>query len=264
MPSEDKAGALQIGEWIVNPSLDSMSRGAETQKLEPRTMRLLLCLADSAGKVVSVDQLLNEVWSGVVVGSASVYQSVSQLRKLLGDVDFEPTYIATVTRKGYRLIAPVKRLEPPGGITPPPTKEAPSTEVPLAAAAPLPARRRTKLLTIGGALIVAVVLLGAVIWKRSSTAKLMAVSANSIVVLPFIDMTAEKADQSFCDGLTEELSNWLAQIPTLRVVARTSAFAFRGQGEDVRKIGKDLGSNHIVEGSIRRSCDNMRITVQLI
>src|SRR5258708_14629697 len=112
MPSEDKEGTLQIGEWIGNPSRDSMSKGTETQKLEPRTMRLLLCLAGSAGEVVSVDRLLNEVWTGVVVGSASVYQAVSQLRKLLGDVGFEPTYIATVTRKGYRLIAPVNRLEP--------------------------------------------------------------------------------------------------------------------------------------------------------
>src|SRR5580704_11005870 len=111
MPSGDKEGALQIGEWIVNPSLDSISKGTETQKLEPRTMRLLLCLADSAGDVVSVDRLLNEVWTGVVVGSASVYQAVSQLRKLLGDVDPEPTYIATVPRKGYRLIAAVRRLE---------------------------------------------------------------------------------------------------------------------------------------------------------
>src|SRR5580704_5318863 len=107
MSSEDKEGALQIGEWIVNPSLDSISKGTETQKLEPRTMRLLLCLAGSAGEVVSVDRLLNEVWTGVVVGSASVYQSVSQLRKLLGDVDPEPTYIVTVPRTGYRLIAPV-------------------------------------------------------------------------------------------------------------------------------------------------------------
>src|SRR5450631_3778162 len=133
MPSGDKDGALQIGEWIVNPSRDSISKGAETQKLEPRTMRLLLCLADSAGEVVSVDRLLNEVWTGVVVGSASVYQAVSQLRKLLGDVDPEPTYIVNVPRKGYRLIASVKRLSSPAGITSA-TPVASSAEVPTEAA----------------------------------------------------------------------------------------------------------------------------------
>jgi transcriptional activator of cad operon len=264
MPSGDKEGALQIGEWIVNPSLDSISKGTETQKLEPRTMRLLLCLADSAGEVVSVDRLLNEVWTGVVVGPASVYQAVSQLRKLLGDVDPNPTYIVNVPRKGYRLIAPIKRLDRPSTITSS-VSVASAADAPPAAASRVPARRRSGLaLSLGGAAIIALMIVGMVIWKNSSTAKLMAGSANSIVVLPFIDMTTEKSDQSFCDGLTEELSNWLAQIPTLRVVARTSAFAFRGQGEDVRKIGRELGSNHILEGSMRRSGDHMRITVQLI
>jgi transcriptional activator of cad operon len=256
MPSGDKEGTLQIGEWIVNPSRDSISKGTETQKLEPRTMRLLLCLADAPGEVVSVDRLLNEVWTGVIVGSASVYQAVSQLRKLLGDVDPEPTYIATVPRKGYRLVAVVKRLEAPS--------ETPAA-APVAAAdaTPLPARRGMKVpLLLGGALLIALVVVGAVIWNKTSTGKLLS-AANSIVVLPFIDMTAEKADQAFCDGLTEELSNWLAQIPTLRVVARTSAFAFRGDA-DVRKIGKALDTNHILEGSMRRAGNRMRVTVQLI
>jgi TolB-like protein/DNA-binding winged helix-turn-helix (wHTH) protein len=256
MPSGDREGALQIGEWIVNPSRDSISKGTETQKLEPRTMRLLLCLADAAGEVVSVDRLLNEVWTGVIVGSASVYQSVSQLRKLLGDVDPEPTYVATVPRKGYRLVAPVTRLAA--------RSETPAAAVvPSAEPTPLPPRSRTKPLLLGAALLIALIAVGAVIWKKTSTGKLLS-TVNSIVVLPFIDMTADKSDQSFCDGLTEELSSWLAQIPTLRVVARTSAFAFRGQGEDVRKIGKALNTNHILEGSLRRSGNRMRITVQLI
>jgi TolB-like protein/DNA-binding winged helix-turn-helix (wHTH) protein/tetratricopeptide (TPR) repeat protein len=257
MPSGDKEGALQIGEWIVNPSRDSISKGTETQKLEPRTMRLLLCLADAGGEVVSVDRLLNEVWTGVIVGSASVYQSISQLRKLLGDVDPEPTYIATVPRKGYRLVAPVTRLAAPS--------ETPAAAaVPSAEPTPLPPRSRTKVpLLLGGALLIALIAVGAVIWKKTSTGRLLS-TVNSIVVLPFIDMTADKSDQSFCDGLTEELSSWLAQIPTLRVVARTSAFAFRGQEQDVRKIGKALDTNHILEGSLRRSGDRMRITVQLI
>jgi TolB-like protein/Tfp pilus assembly protein PilF len=201
--------------------------------------------------------LLNEVWAGVVVGSASVYQAVSQLRKLLGDVDPEPTYISTVPRKGYRLVAAVKRLDAPSETllaAVPPPMDAPSP--------PLRKRMRMPLL-LGGALLIALVVVGAVIWKKTSPGKLLS-DINSIVVLPFTDMTAEKSDQSFCDGLTEELSSWLAQIPTLRVVARTSAFAFRGQGEDVRKIGKALDTNHILEGSIRRSGDRMRITVQLI
>ena len=101
----------QIGEWVADASDDSISRPGESVKLEPRTMRLLMCLAESGGAVVGQERLLNEVWPGLVVGPASVYQSVSQLRKLLRDTDSPPTYIATVSRKGYRLIAPARRLE---------------------------------------------------------------------------------------------------------------------------------------------------------
>src|SRR6185436_5655122 len=103
---------LQIGDWLVDPRDDSIVRGSERIKLEPRTMRLLMMLAQAPGQVVSQDQLLETVWSGVVVGSASVYQSVSQLRKVLGDTDDPPRYIATIARKGYRLIAPVSKVAP--------------------------------------------------------------------------------------------------------------------------------------------------------
>jgi transcriptional activator of cad operon len=265
MPSGDKEGALQIGEWIVNPSLDSISKGTETQKLEPRTMRLLLCLANSAGEVVSVDRLLNEVWTGVVVGSASVYQAVSQLRKLLGDVDPEPTYIVNVPRKGYRLIAPVRKIEASSEIAAVADTPVAETRVaaPPFAISPPQATKFKPLVIVAGVVLVALLAAGALVWKKSTDGRPMG-TATSIVVLPFIDMTAEKTDQSFCDGLTEELSNWLAQIPTLHVVARTSAFAFRGQNEDVRKIGKALDTNHILEGSMRRSGDHMRVTVQLV
>jgi transcriptional activator of cad operon len=260
MPSGTLGGVVQIGEWIVNPGLDTISRGTETHKLEPRTMQLLLCLADSAGAVVSVDRLLNEVWSGVVVGSASVYQAVSQLRKLLGDVEAEPTYIVTIPRKGYRLIAPVRRIAP-SGETNTGTLYAPGATP----AAPAAARRgRRTPFAFGAATLIALILAGSFLWERRQPVNSSPDSTASIVVLPFIDLTAEKTDQSFCDGLTEELSSWLSQIPTLRVVARTSAFAFRGQGEDVRKIGKALDTNHILEGSMRRDGNRMRITVQLI
>ncbi len=256
MQTENAGGILQIGEWLVDPALDTISRGTEWQKLEPRTMRLLLCLANSAGSVVSVDRLLTEVWSGVVVGSASVYQAVSQLRRLLGDVDPNPTYIATVPRKGYRLVAAVRPVE----VAVPKT----SATEPATARPARTLRRPPKLFLIGGAAFCAIALIGLLSWNGRQLFHSSSAAAQSIVVLPFVDMTAEKSDQAFCDGLTEELSNWLAQIPTLRVVARTSAFAFRGRGEDVRSIGKSLDTNHVLEGSLRRSGNHMRVTVQLI
>jgi transcriptional activator of cad operon len=256
MSSEQSYAAVQIGDWTIEPALDSISRNGETQKLEPRTMRLLMCLAESAGSVVSIEHLLGEVWTGVIVGSASVYQAVSQLRKILGDTDPEPTYIATIPRRGYRLIAAVRPIAAPPRST---SAGAPSSSTP-----PGIFTHPSHRLRLIAACVVVLVVLTSLAWFLLRKPPPTEVTVSSIVVLPFVDMTAEKNNQSFCDGLTEEISNWLAQIPALRVVARTSAFAYRGQGEDVRKIGKSLSTNHVLEGSLRRFADHMRVTVQLI
>jgi len=268
----------QIGEWVADASDDSISRPGETVKLEPRTMRLLMCLAESGGAVVGQEQLLNDVWRGLVVGPASVYQSVSQLRKLLRDTDSPPTYIATVARKGYRLIAPAQRLQrrppslsllaepPPAEVVPPPI--APALDIPAAAvAAPVtlrePKRRRTRFAVAAGLGLLVIVLL-ALSWEPFRRYRARAPVTPSIVVLPFVDMSSQKSEQAFCDGLTEELSSWLAQLPTLRVVARTSAFSFKDKPTDVREIGRQLGTSYVLEGSMRRTGEYMRVSVQLI
>jgi TolB-like protein/DNA-binding winged helix-turn-helix (wHTH) protein/tetratricopeptide (TPR) repeat protein len=246
----DSTSPLQIGDWLVDPGTDTISQGQETQKLEPRTMRLLILLAHSEGAVVSADRMLAEVWPGVIVSPASVYQAVSRLRRLLRDTDPSPTYIATVPRKGYRLVAAVKPVEPPA-----PTPEA---------EAQIRKSRRWPLLAgLGGLLLIAAIAL-VVVWTQFGKRVPPVADTISIVVLPFLDITADKNDQAFCDGLTEELSNWLAQIPTLRVVARTSAFAYRGKEVDVRSIGRALGTTHVLEGSLRRSGNQLRVTTQLV
>ncbi len=101
------SSALRIGAWRVDPALDEISKDGNTVKLERRAMQLLLCLAEHAGQVVSVEQLLDKVWTGVVVTPDSVYHAVAALRRMLGDNTKEPTYIANVPRRGYRLVAPV-------------------------------------------------------------------------------------------------------------------------------------------------------------
>jgi TolB-like protein/DNA-binding winged helix-turn-helix (wHTH) protein/Tfp pilus assembly protein PilF len=254
---------LQIGDWLVDPAIDTISRGTENFKLEPRTMRLLLCLAEQPGAVVSQERLLNEVWTGVVVGPASVYQSVSQLRKLLGDVGAEPTYIATVARKGYRLVARVS-----GALLP---RETVLVSAPAEDPATLPpARRQTLVAAVlsrrKSTVAIAVLLLLAIaaVWSPISALLTSPSSLPSIVVLPFVDSTASKEDQPFCDGLTEELSNLLAQLPTIKVVGSTSAFAYRDKPSDLKEIGLKLGVSHVLEGSMRRSGSKMRVLVTLI
>src|SRR5438270_13153744 len=98
---------LRVGEWRVDPAAGEIARDGESARLEARTMRLLLCLAEHGGDTVSIDALLNEVWPDVTVTPDSVYQAVASLRRLLGDDPEKPTYVETVPRLGYRMIATV-------------------------------------------------------------------------------------------------------------------------------------------------------------
>src|SRR6185295_1829201 len=220
---------MRIGEWLADPRDDSLSRGSERVKLEPRTMRLLMRLALTPGSVVSQDELLESVWSGVVVSPASVYQSMSQLRKVLGDTDDPPHYIETVARKGYRLVAKVSKVDKSElALQPaaPPISGLPGAVPAMPPLVPRPSPRRWLVL------VAMVTLVTAVTWWQLHANRPPLPKSPTIAVLPFIDMTEGHTQQMFCDGLTEETSNWLAQVPSLRVVARSSAFAYRDRQED--------------------------------
>src|SRR6266436_4229551 len=118
---------IRIGTWRVNPALDEISRDGTTVKLEPRAMRVLICLAERAGQVVSVDELLDAVWKDVVVTPDSVYQAVAGLRRALGDGTKDSAYIANVLRRGYRLVASVAPWVDASEAIPTPPSVIPST-----------------------------------------------------------------------------------------------------------------------------------------
>jgi DNA-binding winged helix-turn-helix (wHTH) protein len=102
-----KTTMLGVGDWCVNPTSGEISRNGETARLEVRTMRLLVCLAEHGDQVVSIDDLLKHVWPEVIGTPDSVYQAVASLRRVLGDDPKRPTYIETVPRLGYRMVATV-------------------------------------------------------------------------------------------------------------------------------------------------------------
>src|SRR4051812_39246264 len=181
---------LQIGDWLVDPRDDSLTRGAERVKIEPRTMRLLMRLAQSPGTVLSQEELLESVWAGVVVGTASVYQSMSQLRKVLGDSEDPPRYIETVARKGYRLIARVTS-RPAIAAAAARTVDAP----PVDESAAKPAPHQLGWVAIAATAAVAVM---AAVWRFAPQLDSIPEVA-SIVVLPFVDLTSGQSEQIFCD-----------------------------------------------------------------
>ena len=243
------ATILRIGAWCVNPLSGQISRNGETAWLEARALRLLMCLAERPGQVVSIDDLLNEVWPGIAVTPDSVYQAVASLRRLLGDDPKQPAYIATVPRLGYRMVATVT----------PWTDENPT------ASDALKNRKRLSgsVLWIGGTLAcVAIIAAGWLVYARLSHKS--RVAKTSIAILPFIDLTAKMAEEEFADGMTEELIDKLSKIPGFRVPPPTASFFFKGKHRAVRDIAKTLGVAYLLDGSVRKSADRVRIAARLV
>ena len=206
---------LRIADLRVDSTLDEIRKDGRTIKLEPKAMQLLMCLAERAGEVVSVEELLDRVWKEVVVSQDSVYAAVAALRRTLGDDSKNPKYIANVVRRGYRLIAPVSPwVETPA--------EATANVVPALPEKP------------------------------------------AIVVMPFANLSGDPAQQYLSDGITEDLITELARWRLLAVRSRSASFRYRGVAVDMQRIGRELNVGYVVEGSVRRMGERIRISVQLV
>jgi transcriptional activator of cad operon len=253
---------LRVGAWCVDPRSGQISRDGEVVRVEARTMRLLVCLAERAGEVVSIDDLLDQVWSGVVVTPDSVYQAVASLRRLLGDDARQPEYIATVPRLGYRMVAPVSpwvddpRLEP--------------AVVPADSAGSSRAQRRKGVVLLAAGVALFVALMASLLFtsrlvsfSRSSAPG--EVPQKSVAVLPFLDLTTQEMNEEyFADGMTEELIDKLSKISGLRVPAPTSSFYFKGKRVTVADAANSLGVAYILDGSVRQSDAALRIAARLV
>jgi len=226
-------------------------------------MAVLVYLAERPGQVVSADELVDAVWLGRPMGDNPVYKCITQLRAALGDDPKTPTYIATVHTKGYRLIAPVEWCDADGSLV---------GGAPAVGAAAMPrrwVRRRLLAWTVG---VFAAGLIAAVLFSvRDSfdgpggeAAPPTVAEQPSIAVLPFANLSPGPGQDYFADGLSEELITQLAHLPGLRVIGRTSSFAFKNKNEDLRTIGQTLGVDHVLEGSVRKMGNRVRVTAQLI
>ena len=228
---------FKVGDWTAEPDLDRITRGDERTHLRPQVMRLLVYLSERQGEVVYSADLMHDLWSGKIVTDATIYNCVSELRSVLNGAKDGQEAIQTIPKKGYRLTLPVCGINPP---EPQPARDEHS-------------RRRVTVVVLA-ALVAAVA-----VWLWSATPP-----ERSIAVLAFDNMSADPEQEYFADGISEEILNRLAQIESLVVIARQSSFFFKGKDVDITTIAKQLGVRHIVEGSVRRSGDRVRITAQLI
>jgi transcriptional activator of cad operon len=248
---------LRIGDWCVDRSSGHISRSGKTVCLEERSMRLLLCLAERSGEVVSIEELLNQVWPEVTVTQDSVYQSVTTLRRVLGDDPKQPAYIATVPRLGYRMVAQVSPWTDPLVASARRAESARDRGVSWA---------RGVQFLFGAVVIVALAFLvrGKSTKPPGSSTGVAAPPQKSIAVLPFLDLTQGMKEGEFADGMTEELIDRLSKIPGLRVPSATSSFYYKDKQVPVSEIAKALAVEYLLDGSVRKSGSRLRVAARLV
>jgi TolB-like protein/DNA-binding winged helix-turn-helix (wHTH) protein/tetratricopeptide (TPR) repeat protein len=261
MGSSEGTIAYLFGDFRLDPNQRVLMLKADGRVL-PLTARVidtLLYFVQHRGELLDKATLMTAIWPNVIVEENNLNQSISILRRVLGDTRDEHRFIVTVPNRGYRFVANVTTE------TNLPTRPGEAQSIadgaPLHLPRPLSARSRLHAWSFaaaatGGALIL---MFGYLLWNR-----VVPTAPRTIAVLPFADMSPNHDQEYFADGLSEELANRLSLLPGLRVIGRTSAFSFKGRHDDLRTIGKALGVNHMLEGSVRKEANQLRITAQLV
>ena len=277
MPEQSKINLEQVfyvGEWRVEPDTGRISRDNESHKIEPKAITVLVCLARKQGQVVSRDSLEQQAWQGVVVGYDSLASAIIKLRKAFGDDSKAPTYIETIPKKGYRLLCPVSQKAQAKNVSEIQESVVQDTSSSIKKS---PVFKQSIIILVLLFLVTFFVFQGKDIYKsltsqtdsKTSTSDLaqskQQLSEQPIIaVLPFKNISDDVQQDYFSDGITADLITDLSKISGLAVIARNSVFGFKNTNVTIRTIKKELGVDYVVEGSIRKVGDQVRITARLI
>lgn len=231
--------------------------GANNQPVQiaSRALDTLLYMVERPGQILDKRTLLEQLWPNVVVEEGNLTQTIHTLRRILGERPEEHRFIVTVPGRGYQFVAAVNIRLPSEQVIEE-TATLRETE-----RHHLKLWRWVALVAVMVATIAASLLLHA---NRQPAASRVDAPTPSIAVLPFVDMSPSGDQAYFSDGLSEEIINLLSQSAELRVIARTSSFSFRNKEMDIPAIAGTLNATHVLEGSVRRSTERMRVTAQLV
>jgi len=256
----EPSSPFRVGDWNADPSSGRLHKPGTDIKLEPKVMQVLVYLAQHQGKVISREALEAEAWAGTIVGYDAVSGSIIKLRKALGDNSRQPQYIETISKKGYRLIAPVSTID-----------EAPNTQVRSqtgsatseSGATPTVNTDRKKILTGIGIAVFVIALTYLFANPHTNQRQSKVPTTPSVVVLPFKNLSDDPQQEYLSDGITDDLITDLSRVNTVRVIARQSSYHYKQSPTDIDKIAHQLHVTYIVEGSVRKAGENIRINVQL-
>jgi TolB-like protein/DNA-binding winged helix-turn-helix (wHTH) protein/Flp pilus assembly protein TadD len=255
---------LRFGVFELNMRSGELWKQGRKVRLEGQPVQILLCLLENPGELVTRDELRQRLWPAETYGNFEdgLNAAVKRLRQALNDSAGNPRFVETLPRRGYRFLAPVQIINA--------AEEGPNLiEIPSAELAPR-----------AGDLSEAKSLLRSLSWKRSSWALLLVLvgvtawmlrpkngpspAIRSLAVLPLENLSHDPSQDYFADGMTDELITELGQISELRVISRTSAMTYKGAHKSLPQIAGELNVDAVVEGTVLRSGDQVRITAQLI
>jgi len=240
-------------------------RGQERVPIPPKPYDMLRYLVENPGRLVTQDEFLAKLWPEIYVNPELIRKYILDIRKILGDRPDKPEFIETVTKRGYRFIASVVDEDATTPTNPTTIEEGVQMEtIPLRPAGSPRKRSLWKLVLSPVLAVVVAAAIGRELRVTRTDRTVPSSNDTSIAVLPFADMSPGKDQEYFSDGLAEQLIHELAKEPGLKVVGRSSAFQFKGRNEDLRAVGRKLGVANVLEGSVRRDGNHLRITAELI
>jgi len=231
-------------------------------RLQGQPVQLLTILLQSAGSVVTREELRSQLWPAdtFVDFDHSLHNAIGRIREALGDSAEIPRYIETLPRRGYRFIAPVEEVQAPR------ISEANGNKTREGVAVAPPTARQSKTRAALALTLLILAATGSAFWlvRAVSRPTSAAPRLRSIAVLPLENLSGDPSQEYFADGMTEELITDLAKVSALRVISRTSVMGYKGTKKGLPEIAKELNVDGIVEGSVMRSGNRVRITAQLL
>ena len=213
-----------FGDYVLDPERRELTRHGEAVTIGPKVFDLLLYLVQNREHVVSKDGLLNAVWAGRIVSESTLTSHINAVRKAIGDSGEEQCLIRTLARKGFRFVGDVK--------------EASDDRASLGTSTARP--------------------------DESSAPALILPDSPSIAALPFQNWSGDPEQEYFADGVVEDIITALSRVHWLFVIARNSSFTYKGRAVDVKQVGRELGVRYVMEGSVRKAANRVRISGQLI
>jgi TolB-like protein/DNA-binding winged helix-turn-helix (wHTH) protein/Tfp pilus assembly protein PilF len=250
--TKQSQGFYEFGSYRLYPAARVLMRDGATVPLTPKALDTLKVLVERAGQPVSKEELLATVWPDTFVEESNLAQYISVLRRALGTAEGNGNYIETLAKRGYRFVAQVHLVPDSLSVAAPELKPDP------AAQAHVRSRNRTVLVLLAASLCT----VGGILYYRAQGAKALPIRA--IAVIPLRNLSGDPGQDFLANGITELLTTELGKTLPVRVTSPTSSRRFRDSARPIAEIARELGVDAVVEGSVARAGDRLRVTTQLI